>query len=333
MIVIFGHETDRCAYQVHQYLRQRGADVVFIEGSDLLTTMGVNWSLAGVNGDSFLTAKSHQIPLASISGVLARMWQQTKADSDQTPKNQQYIQYELHATMIGLLNALDCRVINRPFPGMACRPIFTGIERVRRIRQCGFKIPATLVTSSHEEASRFYDRCGRIAILGSLSGQFPWRLICGEEGRDLQAVLARHPIYLQEVPAGEWLQVFTVGERAFGASVHIDHIAGRNGKAALQAAELSPVLQERCGRLAQALRLDFAQLSILKTEQGEVYCFDVNGFPVYDPCEEPLQESIATALAELLEKGDRRSSDDLDFWRSSRSGDSVRLRAPVRQGS
>ena len=98
--------------------------------------------------------------------------------------------------------------------------------------------------------------------------------------------------------------MFTVGERAFGVSVSMDHIEGRNGKEPLQAAEISPVLQERCCRLAQALHLDFAQLHILKTDQGQEYCFDVNSFPIYDLCEEPLQESITAALAELLEKGD-----------------------------
>lgn len=331
MIVIFGQPIDRCADLVHQLLRRHRTEVVFIEGSDLLTTMGINWSLASVNGDNFLTVNSHRIPLASISGVLTRMWQPIKTDPDQSQQDQQYIQYELYATLIGLFYALDCRVVNRPIPGAISRPIFTGIERVRRIRQCGFKLPPTLVTPSYEKALRFYHRCSQRAILGSLSGQFPWQLIMGKEGeRDLQAVLAQHPIYLQETPVGEWLQVFTVGERAFGASVPMDPIAGRNGKEPLQAAEISPALQVRCCRLAQALHLDFAQLHILKTDQGEEYCFDVISFPIYDPCEDSLQESITAALAELLEKGGRRASDDLAFWRFSRSGDDVYLRAPVR---
>ena len=329
MIVIFGDQSDHCASHTYEYLRRRGTDVIFIETSHLFTTMGVNLSLARVPDDSFLTVYSHTIPLATISGVLARMRGPITVDPEQTLLDQRYIHDELSATLAGLLNSFDCRVINRPRPWMWHRSVCASAEKVRGITQCGFILPATQVTSSGEAASRFYDRCGRRAILGSPSGQIPWRLITGEEGGGyLRAVLARHPIFVQEVPAGQWVQVFTVGDSVFGASGRIALGTEENGRVPLQAAELTPALHERCYRLAQALHLDFSHIHLLQTEQGDEYCFDLSAFPVYDQCEGHLQERITSALGELLEKGDRRTSDDPAAGRSGRSGDGIRLRVP-----
>jgi hypothetical protein len=291
MVVILSHQHDLCASLTYKHLRRRGAEVVFIEDSQLLTTIELNWSLARSPASSFLTVSSPKVPFANISSILARMHSPIKTDPDLNQHDQEYIRHETQAAWMGMLHSLDCRVINRPIPGITGRPIFTNRDHVGCVTQCRFKLPATLVTSSSESAFRFYDCCGRRAILRSPSGQIPWWLISGTEGAEhVQAALARHPVCLQQVPCGTWLQVFTVGDRAFGASDQSDLTEGGNAKVSPQAFALSPELRERCCLLAQALSLDFSQMQLLRTEQGEVYCFDVSIFPTYDNCEERLQE-------------------------------------------
>jgi len=182
MVVILSHQNDLCALLTYKHLRRRGAEVFFIEDSQLLTTIELNWVLARSHASSFLTVSSYKVPFANISGILARMHGPIKTDPELNQHDQEYIRHETHAALMGLLHDLNCRVINRPSPGVMGRPIFTNRDQVGCVTQCGFKLPATLVTSSYESASRFYDCCGRIAILRSTSGQIPWRLISGTEG-------------------------------------------------------------------------------------------------------------------------------------------------------
>jgi hypothetical protein len=188
------------------------------------------------------------------------------------------------------------------------------------------------LTSEAEEALAFYQRCGRRAVLSSPSGRHLRRVVGGKAGAgEIEAALARHPIVLQEAPDGEWLQVFTVGERAFGARALVELPVGGDDQGPLRAVELPPAFQTQCCRLAGAFRLDFARLLLLQTERAEFYCLDLSSRPEYANCEEAVQQQITAALAARLMGGDKRCGDDPAAWRAGRPGDGVRLRAPVSQ--
>lgn len=307
MIVILANQNDLCACQTYEYLKQLGKDVVFVDlTSDFLSIMGVNWSLA-THEESFLTVNSRKIPFSEISGVLVRAIYPSYADPQLSKKDQDYIRSEFHATWIGLLNFLNCPVINCPIPGIVRSPIFANREQVKKVVQCGFQLPNMLVTSSSQRALSFYDSCSRIAILGSPWSPFLLQLIKGDEGvTHLQTVISQQvqPIYLQEVPEGKWFLCFVVGNRVFGASFWFEPLAEEKQKMPFQRIELTPKLQEQCCKLAQELQLDFLQIRLLQTESSEAHCFDVNEFPSYVQCEKQLQEEIVTALAQLLQKED-----------------------------
>jgi len=304
MILIFADHNDLCARQTYEYLKQRGIEVFFIDlMSDFLGTMGVNWLLAS-RDESFLTVNSRKVPLSEITGVVARTIYPSYADPQLSQKDQDYFRFESHAAFIGLLNFLDCPVINRPTPGMACPPFFANSYQVIEVMRCHFKVPEMLVTSSPKHALSFYDSCNQVSILGSPGSPL---LIKGEEGAThLQTILSQQaqPIYLQGVSEGEWFQAFVVGNKVFGASFWFESLAGEKQKMPFQAVELPAKLQEQCCKLAQALKLDFLQVRLLQTEPNEVFCFDVSDFPFYVQCENLLQKEIVTALVDLLEKCD-----------------------------
>jgi hypothetical protein len=304
MIVIFGNQGDICSWQTYEYLKQQGQDVVFIDmASDYLSTSGINWSFACSDKEGFITVNSQKIPLKNITSVLARMVYSSYKEPQLSQKDQDYISSESYATLIGLLNSLDCLVVNRPKPGMVRAPILVNREQIEVVKQCGLKLPNMLVTASPERALSFYNSHNQIAIIGSPSTPFFLDLIKGEEGvSKLELVLnQQQPIYLQEIPQGQWLQVFVVDNRVFGSSFWFNSQIGVN----FPKTELSPELQEQCCKLAQVLELDFMQVRLVQTEQSEAYCYDINEFPSYIQCDKELQEGIKTALAELLEKGNR----------------------------
>jgi hypothetical protein len=305
MVVIFGQPSDLCASLTHQYLRRSGTEVAFIDDSQFLTAAGLSWSPDGLLTDSFLTLHSSRIPLAVLTGVLARTQQSAPGPSEVTAEDRKYIATELHATMLGFLSALPCPVINRPIHGMARRPVALRVENARQILECGFKLPAILMTSSEERAIRFYDRFAEGVLVGVLSGREGWRLVRGREGiGQLKALLARGPVCLQEVPPGQWLQVVTVGDQAFAAEAYATHLGEERSRAPLQTVEPSSTLRTECCRLARAFQLEFAQFEVVQTGTGERYCLDVSPWPALGACAEPLQESIVASLAQLLEGGD-----------------------------
>jgi hypothetical protein len=108
MVLIFGQPSDPCASLTYQYLRRPGTGVVFVDDSQLLTTAGLSWSPGRSPHDSFLTVHASRIPLADVSGVLARIQQPVPCPSDVPAEDRQYITSELQATLQAFFNSLPC---------------------------------------------------------------------------------------------------------------------------------------------------------------------------------------------------------------------------------
>jgi hypothetical protein len=331
MVLVYGQPDDLCSCWVHESLQRRGAEVVRLQGPQDLATMGFNWSLDEGWERSFLVASGKSVPLQHLSGVLLRAHPAVRDDVESPGLDQEYIAAERRAAWVGLWNALPCRVVNRPVPGRLRRPLFAA-DAASLVSRCGFRLPAMRLTFDEAEAATFYRLCGREALLSSPSGQHLWQPVRGEEGaREIAAALVRHPIYLQELPDGERLQVFTVGERAFGTLADGDLLGSGEERASLPAADLPVRLQEQCCRLARSFQLDFAQLQLLRTQLGEFYCLDLSPTPDYTRCEPGLRQQITAALTTLLGGGEGKSSNDPALRRAGRPGDGVRLGASVSQ--
>jgi hypothetical protein len=306
MILIFGHQGDGVSRQVYECLRRRGEEVLFVEGANLSASVGVNYPL-DQEASGHLLIDSHKIKFPDISGVLVRLREPFELDLDMSAEDQLYTRFELEATWKGLWDFLGGRVLNgRSGRGENGHTLFSSSVR-QAFTKCGFRSPGRLVTSNVESASVFYERCGRRVVLSSPSRQVPWQLVAGGDGvSQLEAFIARLPVYLQETPAGRWLQVFVVGDEVYGASLPMGRRAKEAGEAPCQTVALSSALQERCRRLAQELRMDFAQFHLLLTGDGEAYCFELSDFPTSDCCDQKLQGDLTSALAELLKRvGDR----------------------------
>jgi hypothetical protein len=227
------------------------------------------------------------------------------------------------------LHGLDCPVLNRPLPGLESAALYPNGDKIRRVLACGFQLPAAMVTSSDESACQFYDRCGQHVLLRTSPWQLSWQLIEGAAGSQaLPAILAKQPVYMQDIPMGQWYQVFTVGNRAFGGVAPAGCYAQEGSQLSLQPCVLAEDIQERCCRLARAFHVDFAQLSLLQTPENAWYCFDVSTFPVYTQCETALQEAITRALADLLISGDRSAAHDLTLWHARRPNPGIRVSMP-----
>ena len=66
------------------------------------------------------------------------------------------------------------------------------------------------------------------------------------------------------------------------------------------ATQLSYDLSSRCLELASDLGLEFAGIDLKVTQDGEVYCFEVNPSPAYSYFEAHTGQPIARAVARHL---------------------------------
>jgi hypothetical protein len=329
MVLVYGAPDDLCSCGVHEALQQRGIEVIRLRGPEELARMGLHWSLDEGWDRSYLAPGGERIPLAHLSGVLLRAQPAPRGSMESAGEDQQYIAAERRAAMVAFWNALPCRVVNRPVPGSLRRPLF-GAAAAPSIRRCGFRLPAMCLCSSAEEAIPFYRRCGQRALLSSPSGSGLWRMVQGKQGiGEVEEALTRHPVTLQELPDGEGLRVFTVGDQAFGMRAPLGLGVGRGGEGSVRSAELSPALRARCCQLARAFGLDFAEIQLLHGERGETYCLDLGIMPDYARCEEALQEQITAALVTLLLGQEERSADDPASRHPGRSGHGLRLHAAI----
>src|SRR5438105_91063 len=121
LVLIIAASTDLCARLTRSALHQRGARVITFEAGDLPATVGLQWSVDPPDGQSCVEVDSTPVPLDAIAGVLARLQPQPPPDPHSTSDEQQYISGEMHAALFAFLHSLDCRVINRPEPGVAHR--------------------------------------------------------------------------------------------------------------------------------------------------------------------------------------------------------------------
>ena len=68
----------------------------------------------------------------------------------------------------------------------------------------------------------------------------------------------------------------------------------------MRAMRLPPAVEERCLRLAAAMRLPLAGIDLRRTPRGEWYCFEVNPSPAFTFYTSHTGQPVAEAIASLL---------------------------------
>ena len=336
MILILADRTDSWADLVHHELLHRGAKVVFMENAQILSSLGLNWRVDSYSSKDkdYFTIDSQKILFTDLTGVLARIRYPIRSpfSGELNKADQEYVGKEAHATFLGLLNALPCPVVNRPIPGAQSRCLFTDQPQRNLAKHYGFLLPEGMVTSCQEEARNCLDRWGqgvRALVMGAEHHEHIFH--DRDEAAHLLNLMGQQVVSLQGIPRGQFISVYTIGDSAIGAFWGPGQHSPLESQPTLHRIDLSSELKERCCRLAHALHLEFSELILLQGEDGETYCFEVNGAPLFDRCEEAVQKKIIMSLGTYLEQGMRSTPDDFIVRDHNRPYFGQRLRTPVGQ--
>lgn len=198
-------------------------------------------------------------------------------------------------------------VVNRP-SAMASnnsKPYQLGL-----IREAGFDVPETLVTTDPSAAVEFWEEQGAV-IYKSVSG---FRSVVSRllpQHRERLRDVANCPTQFQQYIEGVDYRVHVVGEEVFGCEVRSTaddyRYPGQTADLRVQAFGVPQELANRCRRLAHALNLPVVGIDLRRTSSGRWYCFEANpspGFTFYEEATgQPIGEAIARLLAEANSQG------------------------------
>lgn len=306
MFLILSSQQDDCATRTYAELRKRGHGVLLIDDALSTSDLEMNWRADSddPSGGWFGVAGQH-LPLADIQGVLLRLLTPLREEPKQDLSDRRYVMVELAAALESLLHSLPARVVNRPVPGLSGRHIYARHGGAESVARAGFEVPDFCVATAPGRLCEMVRESNQPkAIVAGLHAPIaPMLVRATGVNAAVEELSAGHPIaplYAQPIPRGEFVQIFLVGDRAFGVT---GPPSGTRGNCGDQGSKrfLHRETVDKARALTNHWGLEFAQISVVETPNEGAYCLDMIEFPIYNHCEPNVQAGITSELASLLE--------------------------------
>jgi glutathione synthase/RimK-type ligase-like ATP-grasp enzyme len=307
MVLVWGLMEDAVTAYVCTRLLARGVELLVLDGRHYPGEIHMGWSIEGGASAGWVGCGARRLEWSRIASVFVRHGRppdRTPA-AEENAEEKRRIQEQREGSLIAFLDAMTCRVVNRP---SASSSNLSKPYQQQLIAREGFRVPRTLVTTVPEEVRAFYDACrGRVIYKSVSHRRSIVRRLTADNLERLEAVRAC-PTQFQEYVPGIDVRVHTVGERLFATEIETPAVdyryAGRDGvPRQMRAVELPAEIAARCRRLAAALGLEIAGIDLRRTPAGEYCCFEVNPSPAFLFYESHTGQRIGEALVDHLCRG------------------------------
>jgi len=288
MYVVLSSRQDHCATSVYQALRAMP-----------VSQLSLNWHAGNSPGGDGLGTTHRAVPFSDIRGILLRMTNPFRTIDQQSLEDSRYVIMESAAALEGLLNNFDGQVINRPVPGCSGRMLYSRRGGPELVSRCGFHVPDMFVSSDRQHLLSSIENTGHDAVrISGLHFPVPPRIVSSSQVEDaINAYVGANdalPVWLQGLPSGEHSRIFVAGDTA----VWSDCLAPGDKPRPVQ--RTASTIKSQAKSLVAELGLVFASVDVICADDGPVYCLDVNEFPIYNDCTDPIQREITSALVNAL---------------------------------
>lgn len=298
MIIVAGSPSEPPVKLLLNEAREADIDVVLLAEED-----AADWQLeVGVrNGKihAHATPAGQRVDLSSATGLYLRLTSPTITGPVPDPLSR--ARHQAAVTLLsGWADVAPIRVANRPasMAGNGSKPYQTAV-----IRDFGFGVPETLVSSDPQEVLRFRQRHGRVIYKSTSGIRSIVHELTDERVADLDRIRVL-PTQFQRLLPGTNVRVHVVGEDVHACAVDtqtIDYRYAEGGMSAnMEATTLPEEISRRCVELSKALDLPLAGVDLLHDPEGQWWCFEVNSSPAYSAFEQPTGLPIARSLARWL---------------------------------
>jgi glutathione synthase/RimK-type ligase-like ATP-grasp enzyme len=178
-------------------------------------------------------------------------------------------------------------------------------NQARLIKEAGFSIPETLVTTDEEAVRDFAATHGEIVYKSISSVRSIVRRFTEENSARLK-FLRWCPTQFQEYIEGDDFRVHVVGDDLFACQIKSTaddyRYGGGAGSVELRACDLERALADRCRLLARSLGLVVAGIDLRLDPKKGWRCFEVNPSPAFGYFQHATGHHIDEAIASLLTK-------------------------------
>jgi glutathione synthase/RimK-type ligase-like ATP-grasp enzyme len=298
LVLLWGLEDDAPLSAVRDQLELLNVPMKFIDQRRVLETEVELQVAATVEGE--LRVGDDNITLAEVGAVYMRCYDSVRlpevaaggsAAMQHAAEVDDVLASWTELTSALVVNRLSASAVNGSKP-----------YQLAQIRNFGWSIPETLITTDPNEARDFWKRHGEVvyksisAIRSRVSRLSPSHV-------ERLADLASCPTQFQRFVPGTDYRVHVVDDNVFASEIRCsadDYRYCANEAPEIKACTLTPSLEQQCRRMATAMDLPLAGIDLRRTPQGEWFCFEVNPSPAFTYYEQMTGQPIGQAVALLL---------------------------------
>jgi glutathione synthase/RimK-type ligase-like ATP-grasp enzyme len=296
MILLWGVSRDDPLTAVHRALREVRAPVALVDQQQLAAGRIEVHVCDGL--PTRITFEDGHVDLADVTAVYLRPYDSRHLVATSVA-NKAAQMYAAEEALTFWSETTSATVVNRP-SAMASNN--SKPYQLQLIREHGFDVPDTLVTTDPAAVEAFHEEHGEV-IYKSVSGVRSIVSRLHDIDRLRLAEIANCPTQFQEHIPGIDLRVHVVGDMAFACEISSDaddYRYPKNG-ATLDVATACLTAEQlfRCRSLAHALGLQVAGID-LRVNGPSWYCLEVNPSPGFTFYEEYTGQPIAEAIVDLL---------------------------------
>jgi len=294
-VLLWGVATEQPLAAVRRELRALGVPTFEVDQRDAPQT-GIELDV-GCDLEGEIRIRNRRIDLAEITAAYLRPYELAWEDG---AARRRTITVE-HA-LTSWSRITPALVVNRPQAMAAndCKPC-----QMEQIRELGFRVPETLLTTDPEAAQGFWERHGAV-VYKSVSGTRSIVSRLGSAHAERLANVSHCPTQFQEYVPGRDHRVHVAGDELFASEIvseAVDYRYPARHPVGIRACRLPGDVEARCRRLAGAAGLPVAGIDLRRTPDGEWYCFEVNPSPAFTYYEGRTGQPIGRAIARFLAGG------------------------------
>jgi len=219
-------------------------------------------------------------------------------------KEREFVNNECSAGVTSLLSTGGFRgkwVSHPEATAKACDKVF----QLQVAFECGFRIPATLVSQSKAEVIEFYETCGRKIIVKPLLGVAePFlvaRMVDDPSLLSDEAYSACPAIYQEFIPGTRHVRLNCFGPIQVAALIESEDLDWRpNLNVPIYRWTIPPDVETRVQRVLQSLGLEMGIIDLKLTPDGEIVWLEVNAQGQFLFLEPFIKADLSGCLARFL---------------------------------
>jgi ATP-grasp ribosomal peptide maturase len=323
-VLIITGSTDRTADRVAAELALRGTHVVRLSTADFPQQVSMAATLDSASPWAGTVSGKDERPLIDLSRVGAIYWRrpaQFEMREEMNPRERAWAYGEARRGFGGLLVALGLdRALWVNDPACALRAEYKPFQ-LAVARECGLRIPRTLITSEPQTAYQWAAGLGKPIVYKPMNGVFHadenqiralYTTPVDDLGSLLDPALALTAHMFQErVPKEFEARAVVVGDKVFAVRIDSSSERGRAdwrsdyGSLAYSGIRLPPDVQDSLIQAHRRLGLVYGAADLICEPSGQWVFLETNQRGEWGWLSDETGEPVAEALAGLMEAGPR----------------------------